>query len=93
MLMSTAYQLLNSIFGWNNTATQGTIGIYILYWAAIVAHLTYLKWKEGRIQVFGKLSKTGRIRLERKSAKTRTGYDRNESGSESGTARNSIEST
>lgn len=64
---NSAYQLLNSIFGWNNTATQGTIGIYILYWTAIVAHLVYLKWKEGRIQVFGKLSKTGRIRLERRT--------------------------
>lgn len=61
-----AYQLLNSIFGWNNTATQGTIGVYILYWTAIVAHLVYLKWKEGRIQVFGKWSKTGRIRFERR---------------------------
>lgn len=65
-LTQVAYQLLNSIFGWNNTATQGTIAIYILYWAAIVTHLVYLKWKEGRIEVFGKLSKTGRIRLERR---------------------------
>lgn len=88
-----AYQLLNSIFGWNNTATQGTIAIYILYWAAIVAHLTYLKWKEGRIEVFGKLSKTGRIRLERRSRSNRSRSEAAPSGSGEGGERISTEST
>lgn len=71
-LIKIAYQLLNSIFGWNNTATRGTIAVYILYWAAVSIHLGYLKWKEGRVELFGRLSKTGRIRLERRTASSTT---------------------
>jgi hypothetical protein len=70
-----AYQLLNSIFGWNNTATRGTISIYILYWVAIITNLIYLKWKEGRIEIFGHQSKAGRIRLQRQT-QTQEGFRR-----------------
>ncbi|KIR38829.1 high-affinity iron permease CaFTR1 [Cryptococcus deuterogattii 99/473] len=47
------WQIFNAIFGWNNTATLGTILSYVFYWILVAATLVYLKWKEGRISFFG----------------------------------------
>ncbi|KAI8076852.1 iron permease FTR1 family-domain-containing protein [Halteromyces radiatus] len=40
------YQIFNSILGWNNTATIGTIVSYCLYWILISFYLVYLFFKQ-----------------------------------------------
>ncbi|KAI9491561.1 iron permease FTR1/Fip1/EfeU [Zychaea mexicana] len=40
------YQIFNSILGWNNTATYGTILSYILFWLLVIAFLVYLYFDE-----------------------------------------------
>ena len=40
------YQIFNSILGWNNTATYGTILSYIFYWLAVIGFLIYLYFDE-----------------------------------------------
>ena len=47
------WSIFGAIFGWTNTAYVGTILAYILYWLLALAILTYMKWSEGRISVFG----------------------------------------
>ncbi|WWC86615.1 uncharacterized protein L201_001492 [Kwoniella dendrophila CBS 6074] len=42
------WQIFNAIFGWNNTATIGTILGYVFYWILIMVTLVYLRWQEGR---------------------------------------------
>ncbi|WVR04857.1 hypothetical protein IAU60_001869 [Kwoniella sp. DSM 27419] len=42
------WQIFNAIFGWNNTATLGTILSYVFYWVLIMVTLVYLRWEEGR---------------------------------------------
>jgi hypothetical protein len=34
---SALRQLFNAIFGWNNTATLGSVLIYVFYWLAVAA--------------------------------------------------------
>lgn len=63
------WQIFNSILGWNNTASGGTIVSYILYWVLIAATLIYLKWSEGRLTLFGKGSKAHQRMAERASGK------------------------
>ncbi|KAI9634956.1 iron permease FTR1/Fip1/EfeU [Dioszegia hungarica] len=48
------YQLANSVVGWNNTATVGTVGVYIAYWLCIAGTLVWMKWKEGRVAICGR---------------------------------------
>nr|XP_031857478.1 uncharacterized protein CI109_007097 [Kwoniella shandongensis]KAA5524550.1 hypothetical protein CI109_007097 [Kwoniella shandongensis] len=48
------WQIFNAIFGWNNTATVGTILSYVFYWLLIIGTLIVLKWKEGRVTFFGR---------------------------------------
>ncbi|CAO3584787.1 unnamed protein product [Absidia cylindrospora] len=40
------WQIFNSILGWNNTATIGTITSYCLYWIFVAAYLVYMFFKE-----------------------------------------------
>ena len=40
------YQIFNSILGWNNTATIGSIVSYCLYWLLISMYLVYLLYKQ-----------------------------------------------
>ena len=47
------WQIFNSIFGWNNNATIGTILSYVLYWIAVIFALVYHKWNEGRVTFCG----------------------------------------
>jgi high-affinity iron transporter len=44
----SGYSILNSLVGWNNTATVGTILSYIFYWLAIASYLIYSMIKEKR---------------------------------------------
>jgi high-affinity iron transporter len=50
------WQIFNAIFGWNNTASLGTILGYCFYWIAVIFHLIFLKWQEGRFAFFGQKS-------------------------------------
>lgn len=69
------YQLANSVVGWNNTATVGTIGVYIAYWLLIAGTLVYMKWKEGRTTICGIKSRKrvwsrgGGVRLEEEESR------------------------
>ena len=47
------WSIFGAIFGWTNTAYVGTILAYILYWMLALAILTYMKWSEGRVNLFG----------------------------------------
>ncbi|KAE8233201.1 hypothetical protein CF326_g1758 [Tilletia indica] len=44
------WALLNSIVGWNNTATVGSILMYVFYWLAVATYLVYACWQEGRLR-------------------------------------------
>lgn len=45
----TGWGILNSLVGWNNTATYGSVFMYIGYWFAVAGYLWYQIWKEGRL--------------------------------------------
>ncbi|CAO3617118.1 unnamed protein product [Cunninghamella echinulata] len=45
------YQIFNSILGWNNTWTIGTIVSYCLYWILISLYLLYSLFKQRRIAI------------------------------------------
>ncbi|KAE8249468.1 hypothetical protein A4X03_0g6604 [Tilletia caries] len=45
------WSLLNSIVGWNNTATVGSILMYVFYWLPIATYLVYACWQEGRLRL------------------------------------------
>lgn len=42
----SGWAILNSLFGWNNTATIGTILSYIFYWLAVISYLVYSHFRE-----------------------------------------------
>jgi len=56
------WSIFNHVLGWTNNATQGSILSYVFYWLAVIVVLIYMKWQEGRITFFGKISKRGRKR-------------------------------
>jgi len=45
----TGWGILNSLFGWNNTATYGSVFMYVGYWCVVAGYLWYQIWKEGRL--------------------------------------------
>ena len=45
----TGWGILNSLVGWNNTATYGSVFTYIGYWLVVAGYLWYQIWKEGRL--------------------------------------------
>ncbi|KAI9299384.1 hypothetical protein BJ944DRAFT_245318, partial [Cunninghamella echinulata] len=45
------YQIFNSILGWNNTWTIGTIVSYCLYWILISLYLLYSLFKQRRAAI------------------------------------------
>ncbi|KAI8376301.1 high-affinity iron permease [Radiomyces spectabilis] len=45
------YQVFNSILGWNNTATIGTIISYCLYWLFVALSLVYIYFKDQRAAI------------------------------------------
>ncbi|SPO19748.1 probable high-affinity iron permease [Ustilago trichophora] len=47
----TGWGILNSLVGWNNTATYGSVFMYVGYWFVVAGYLWYQIWKEGRLAV------------------------------------------
>ncbi|KAJ9477084.1 Iron transporter FTH1 [Pseudozyma hubeiensis] len=45
----TGWGILNSLVGWNNTATYGSVFMYVGYWVVVAGYLWYQIWKEGRL--------------------------------------------
>jgi high-affinity iron transporter len=69
-------QIFNAIFGWNNTATLGSILSYVFYWIVIMVVLVYLKWSEGRFSLFGYHSAAGKRRAENQASNREySGYE------------------
>jgi hypothetical protein len=48
----------------------GTVLSYVFYWLAAIVTLVALKWREGRLRVFGFESATGKARRLRQTADT-----------------------
>lgn len=48
------WQIFNSILGWNNTASIGSVLGYVFYWLFAMAVLLWMKWKEGRMTMPGR---------------------------------------
>ena len=42
------WALLNTLVGWRDEATQGTLAAYICYWLFVVAAFIFLRWKWSR---------------------------------------------
>lgn len=61
------WQIFNSILGWNNDASLGSILSYVFYWFAVMLALVYNKWSEGRFTFFGKGSGAYHRRMERRN--------------------------
>lgn len=66
--VGVSWSVFNALLGWTNNATVGTILAYVFYWLAIIAALVYMKWSEGRMSFFGRLSNAGQRRLARRQA-------------------------
>ncbi|KAH9958045.1 Ftr1 protein [Russula dissimulans] len=60
--------IFGAITGWTNSATLGTVLSYVFYWLAVIVTLVVLKWREGRVRVFGFESAAGEERRLRKAA-------------------------
>ncbi|EST09737.1 Iron permease FTR1 [Kalmanozyma brasiliensis GHG001] len=45
----TGWGILNSLVGWNNTATYGSIIMYVGYWVVVAGYLWWQIWREGRL--------------------------------------------
>lgn len=43
---SQGWSIFAGIFGWNNSATLGTVLSYVFYWIAVIGVLVYMKFKE-----------------------------------------------
>jgi len=64
----SGWLIFGAITGWTNSATLGTILSYVFYWLAVIATLVFLKWREGRVRVFGFESAVGKARRLRREA-------------------------
>ncbi|KAF2995227.1 hypothetical protein E8E13_002359 [Curvularia kusanoi] len=49
---SGGWGIFNSLFGWQNSATYGSVISYNLYWVAVIAGFVYLGWKERKEEAF-----------------------------------------
>jgi len=56
---TSGWTFFSALFGWNNNATLGTVLSYVFYWIAVIVTLVYLKFKEGRVKLFGRESMAG----------------------------------
>ncbi|KAF8128209.1 Ftr1 protein [Boletus edulis] len=63
-----SWSLFNAIFGWQNSATLGSVLSYVFYWLAVIAVLVYYKFREGRTKLFGLESTNGMRRRQRREA-------------------------
>lgn len=50
--------------------TVGSVLSYVFYWTAVIVSLMVLKWREGRLSVFGLESSAGKERRVRQAADT-----------------------
>ncbi|KAH8809523.1 iron permease FTR1 [Flagelloscypha sp. PMI_526] len=63
------WMIFAGLFGWTNTATVGTVLAYIFYWLFVLSMLVFMKYREGRLKLFGKKSKAWRRRDAAKAQK------------------------
>ncbi|OAX35605.1 Ftr1 protein [Rhizopogon vinicolor AM-OR11-026] len=56
---SQAWGVFNAVFGWENSATLGSVLSYVFYWILVIVVLVHLKYKEGRTKLFGRESAAG----------------------------------
>ncbi|KAF9239308.1 Ftr1 protein [Melanogaster broomeanus] len=70
---SGSWSLFNAVFGWQNSATLGSILSYVFYWLAVIVVLVYLKFKEGRTTLFGLESANGKAKRLSRESRQRAG--------------------
>ncbi|KAH9974757.1 iron permease FTR1 [Lactifluus volemus] len=70
VLDGNGWLLFSALFGWTNSATLGSVLSYVFYWIAVIVTLVVLKWREGRLSVFGLESSAGKERRVRQAADT-----------------------
>lgn len=58
------WSIFNAIFGWTNSASVGSVLSYVFYWLAVMLVLVAMKWREGRMTLFGVESAAGVRRRE-----------------------------
>ncbi|GAA6014600.1 hypothetical protein JCM8202_001595 [Rhodotorula sphaerocarpa] len=66
-LSGQGWSIFNSILGWTNNATVGSVLAYCFYWIACIFTLVYMKWSEGRTTLFGLKSAAYRRREARRA--------------------------
>lgn len=66
-LSGEGWSIFNSILGWTNNATVGSVLAYCFYWIACIATLIYMKWSEGRTTIFGLKSAAWHRRAARRA--------------------------
>ncbi|KIK95513.1 hypothetical protein PAXRUDRAFT_826928 [Paxillus rubicundulus Ve08.2h10] len=59
-----SWSLFNAVFGWQNSATLGSVLSYVFYWLTVIVVLVYLKFKEGRKKHLGLESANGNSRYQ-----------------------------
>ncbi|BEI80659.1 hypothetical protein CcaverHIS002_0111880 [Cutaneotrichosporon cavernicola] len=72
------WQIFNALFGWNNTASLGTVLGYCFYWIAVMGALIYYKWTEGRVTFGGRFKSSAAKRLETRRAERIASTDAHE---------------
>ncbi|GAA5863834.1 hypothetical protein JCM3774_001172 [Rhodotorula dairenensis] len=72
-LSGEGWSIFNSILGWTNNATIGSVLAYCFYWIACIATLIYMKWSEGRTTLLGFKSAAWHRRAARRAALAETG--------------------
>jgi len=75
---SQGWSIFGAIFGWTNSATYGSVLSYVAYWIAVILALVVMKWKEGRIRVFGWESRLYKERKERAVRKAKMAEEERE---------------
>jgi len=74
-LDGNGWLIFGALTGWTNSATIGTVLSYVFYWLAAIVTLVVLKWREGRLRVFGFESATGEARRHRQTANKSTVHE------------------
>lgn len=81
---NTGWSVFNSLLGWTNNGSFGTVLSYIFYWLAVIVAVVVMKYKEGRTKLLGHESATGARRRARRAASAATAPidEKEESGGE-----------
>jgi len=48
LLPKKSWMIFNSLFGWQNSATYGSVISYNLYWLVVILGFAYMGWKENK---------------------------------------------